>query len=117
MSPARTPRSRYVPLLHRVAGMNALLLIVGVVLTIVVLAPSRLSGVRLDAEAVILFAGVALVVIANLLLVRRVTRPLGALTSMVRHIDPERPGQRMPGAVPTSEAGELALGFNDMLAR
>jgi two-component system sensor histidine kinase UhpB len=36
---------------------------------------------------------------------------------MVRQINPERPGERMPGAAPTSEAGELALGFNDMLAR
>ena len=112
-----TARRRYVPLLHRVAGLNALMLIVAVVLTVLVLAPNRLSGPRVDVEAVVLLAGVAVVVLVNLLLMRRVTRPLGALTQMVRHIDPERPGQRMPGAEPTSEAGELALGFNDMLAR
>lgn len=110
-------RRRYVPLLHRVAGLNALMLVVAVVLTVLVVAPNRLSGPRLDVEAVVLLAGVAVVVLVNLLLMRRVTRPLGALTRMVRHIDPARPGQRMPGAAPTSEAGELALGFNDMLAR
>lgn len=117
MSQPRPAPRRYMPLLHRVVGMNALLLIVAVALAIVVLAPSRLSGPRLDAEAVVLIAGIAVVVVVNLLLVRRVTRPLGALTAMVRGIDPDRPGQRMPDAEPTSEAGELALGFNDMLAR
>ena len=110
-------RRRYVPLLHRVAAMNALLLIVAVILTVLVLAPGRLSGPRLDAEGLVLLAGVLVAVLVNVLLVRRVTRPLGALTAMVRAIDPERPGQRMPGAAPTSEAGELALGFNEMIAR
>jgi two-component system sensor histidine kinase UhpB len=39
------------------------------------------------------------------------------LTALARKVDPARPGQRLPDAAPTSEAGELTLTFNEMLAR
>jgi two-component system sensor histidine kinase UhpB len=55
--------------------------------------------------------------LVNLLLLRRVVRPLEALTALARRVDLARPGERMPGAAPTSEAGELALTFNEMLDR
>ena len=44
-------------------------------------------------------------------------RPLQALTALARRVDLADPGERMPGAEPTSEAGELALTFNEMLDR
>ena len=46
------PRRRYLPLLHRVAGLNALALIVVVAATILVLAPDRVASFRVDAEGV-----------------------------------------------------------------
>ena len=63
--------------------------------------------------------GVALVLVValNVYLVRRVVRPLEALTALARRVDLTAPGQRMPAASPTSEAGELTITFNEMLSR
>jgi two-component system, NarL family, sensor histidine kinase UhpB len=113
---ARRPR-RYMPLLERVAGMNALLVAAAVLLTIVVLAPHRLSSLRINEEVAVLVGALALVTLVNFYLLRRVIRPVQALTALARRVDLTRPGERMPDARPTSEAGELALTFNQMLDR
>jgi two-component system sensor histidine kinase UhpB len=107
---------RYVPLFQRVAGINALLLIAAVVVTLLVLAPRKFSSFAAD-EAGVLIAALGLLAVANLVLLRRVVRPLEALIALARRVDLSRPGDRMPGAAPTSEAGELAITFNEMLAR
>jgi two-component system sensor histidine kinase UhpB len=106
-----------VPLLYRVAGVNALLLFVAVVVTIAVLAPKRVSSLHTDEEAIVLAVALVLVVALNVYLVRRVVRPLVALTALARRVDLTAPGQRMPAASPTSEAGELTITFNEMLSR
>jgi two-component system sensor histidine kinase UhpB len=113
----RTERGRYVPLLYRVAGVNALLLFIAVVVTIAVLAPKRVSSLHTDEEAIVLGVALVLVVALNVYLVRRVVRPLAALTALARRVDLTEPGQRMPAATPTSEAGELTITFNEMLSR
>jgi len=110
-------RRRYVPLLQRIAGVNALLLVVAVGVTIVVLAPGRISTLARSEEAAVVLAAVALVVLANVLLLRRIVGPVQALTAFARRVDYSNLGDRMPGAEPTSEAGELALTFNEMLRR
>jgi two-component system sensor histidine kinase UhpB len=112
----RDPR-RYVPLFHRVAGINVLLLLAAVGLTIVVLVPGNESTARVDEEGVVLVVAVALVVLLNVLLLRRVVRPVQQLTALARTVDLARPGPRMPDAAPRSEAGELARTFNQMLER
>jgi two-component system sensor histidine kinase UhpB len=99
-----------------VASINALLLVAAVVVTLLVLAPRKFSSFAAD-EAGVLIAALALVAVANLVLLRRVVRPLEALIALARRVDLSRPGERMPGAAATSEAGELAITFNDMLAR
>jgi two-component system sensor histidine kinase UhpB len=114
-SGSEMPR-RYVPLVYRVAGMNAVLLVAAVVVTLLVLAPRRLSMFALD-EAVILLAALGLVALVNLMILRRVVRPLEALTALARRVDLLGPGERIPHAEPTSEAGELSLTFNEMLTR
>ncbi len=106
----------YVPLVVRVAGVNALLLIAAVVVTILVLEPRRISSFAAK-EAVVLIAALLLMALVNLLLLRRIVGPLQALTDLARRVDLANPGERMPGAQPTSEAGELALTFNEMLDR
>jgi two-component system sensor histidine kinase UhpB len=116
-SSQRPERRRYVPLLHRVAGVNALLLVVAVVVTIAVLSPKRVSSLHTDVEAAVLVVALVLVVLLNVYLVRRVVRPLVALTALARRVDLTKPGQRMPTTSPTSEAGELTLTFNEMLER
>jgi two-component system sensor histidine kinase UhpB len=118
-NPRREPKRgrRYVPLFERVAGMNAVLLIAAVMVTIVVLAPRKISSFELNEELAVLVAALALVGFLNLYLLRRVVRPLQALTELARRVDLAGPGERMPAAAPTSEAGELAQTFNQMLDR
>ena len=110
-------RRRYIPLLQRVAAINALLVVITVAVTIVVLAPGRVSPLALDAELLVVVAAVALAVLANVLLLRRVVRPLQSLAEFARRVDLTRLRERLPDAEPSSEAGELALTFNEMLAR
>ena len=107
---------RYVSLIWRVAILNAGLLVAVVAVTLLVLAPRKFSSFALD-EAAVLVAALALVALGNLMLLRRVVRPLAQLTELARRVDLSRPGVRMPDATPSSEAGELALTFNAMLAR
>jgi two-component system, NarL family, sensor histidine kinase UhpB len=114
-SPPR--RRRYVPLLHRIAGINALLVIAAVGVTIAVVAPGKVSALALDLEVVAVLVAVGLVVLVNVYLVRRVVGPLQALTAFARRVDLTSLRQRIPGAKPTSEAGALALTFNEMLSR
>jgi two-component system sensor histidine kinase UhpB len=106
-----------VPLLHRVAALNVLLLLAAVAVTVFVLAPRKLSSFTVDEEVLLIVVAVALVVLANVYLLRRLVGPVQALTRLARHVDLASPGQRMPADEPTSEAGELALTFNEMLAR
>lgn len=116
-APPPAARRRYVPLLYRVAAINALLLATAVTLTIALLAPGKVSLLALDEEVVVVLAAVALVVLANVYLLRRVVGPVQALTAFARNVDYSTLGQRIPGAEPTSEAGELAITFNHMLER
>ena len=115
--PERPGRRKYVPLLYRVAGVDALLLVVAVGVTIVVLDPNRVSSFRLDAEGAALLVALLLVVAINVYLVRRLVAPVQALTALARRVDLAGDGERMPVSDPASEAGELALTFNEMLAR
>jgi two-component system, NarL family, sensor histidine kinase UhpB len=108
---------RYLPLLYRVAGINTLLLLTAVGVTIVVLVPGHESSYRIDEEGIVLVVAVALVVLLNVWLLRRVVRPLQRLTALARTVDLTDPRPAVADAVPDSEAGELALTFNDMLER
>ena len=114
--PARVRRRAYLPLFQRVAATNALLLVAACLVTVLVLSPSKLSAFAAD-ETIVLVAALALVALLNLYQVRRVVSPLQELTELARQVDLNRPGQRMPTPARASEAGELALTFNDMLAR
>lgn len=109
------PRT-YLPLTYRVAGVNAIVLIATVVVTVLVLAPHKFSSVELS-EVAVLVAALLVVGVANFLMLRWIVRPLEALTALARRVDLSHPGERMPAAQPTSEAGELALTFNEMLER
>jgi two-component system, NarL family, sensor histidine kinase UhpB len=108
---------RYVPLLHRVAAVNALLLLLVVGVTIVVLVPGHESSYRLDEEGIVLAVAVILVVLLNVYLLRRIVRPLQQLTELARTVDLADPRPPGPDAAPNSEAGELAVTLNQMLAR
>jgi two-component system, NarL family, sensor histidine kinase UhpB len=97
--------------------LNVMLVLATVAVTVAVLAPSKVSTFALDEEIAVLAAAVAAVVAANVFLLRRLVAPVQAVTALARRVDLTTPGERMPAAEPTSEAGELAATFNDMLAR
>jgi two-component system sensor histidine kinase UhpB len=111
------PRRRYLPLLHRVAGLNAILLVLAVGVTIVVLDPTRVSSFRVDGAIVLLVVLLAVAVAVNVYVVRRFVGPVQSLTALARRVDLTGEGERMPAVAARSEAGQLALTFNEMLDR
>ena len=121
MNPSQGPeapaRRRYLPLLHRVAGLNALALIVVVVATILVLAPDRVASFRVDAEGAVVVVLVLVMVAVNVYVLRRIVGPVQTLTALARRVDLTGRGERMPVPPGASEARELAATFNEMLDR
>jgi two-component system, NarL family, sensor histidine kinase UhpB len=112
----RSPRTHYHSLRQRLVLVNAVLLLASCLLTILILAPGKFRSLELD-EALLIVVALGLVTLVNLAIVHNFLAPLQALTALARRVDLARPGERVPGARPTSEAGELAVTFNEMLAR
>ena len=102
------------PLFWRVFAINTAPLVVATLLLI--FAPVTLhASIRLT-EAVVLSAGLVVILVADLLLLRPAFASLDRLVQRMRTVDLLRPGQRLPegGGV---EVTELVRGFNEMLAR
>jgi len=110
----RQRRRGYLPLFGRIVLANAVVLLAACFAILVVLSPTRISEFATDE---VLIATLCVVTVGNVLMVRRVVAPLQELTALARRIDSAKPGIRFPGAGTRSEAGELALAFNEMLAR
>jgi two-component system sensor histidine kinase UhpB len=102
------------PLLWRVFAINAVLLVVATLL--LVLARERLHTSLAYVEGVDVALGLAVMLLANFLLLRQTLRPIGRLVEQMRIVDLLRPGQRLAergGA----EVAELVRVFNQMLER
>jgi two-component system, NarL family, sensor histidine kinase UhpB len=112
----RPSQTRYSPLFWRVLALNAAVLVVACVITLLVVSPGKIGSFAGD-EALVLSGALVLIAIANLLLLKRAFRPLELVTRLAREADPTRPGQRVPLDGDRSEAGQLAAVFNDMLER
>ncbi len=112
----RSHPTRYRSLRQRLVVTNAALLLAACLLTVFVLAPGKFSSFAVD-EAVIVLVALSLVTLINAVVVHRFLAPLQALTALARVIDLDKPGQRIHDAQPTSETGELAVTFNEMLER
>jgi two-component system, NarL family, sensor histidine kinase UhpB len=112
----RSEQARYHSLRQRLVVVNAALLLASCLLTVLILAPGKFRSLELD-EALLIGVALGLVTLVNLAIVHNFLAPLQALTALARRVDLTRPGERVPGARPTSEAGELAVTFNEMLAR
>jgi len=113
---AQPGAGQYRPLFRRVAALNAAVVVGACVVTILVLTPGKIHSFAAR-EALVLAGALALVVVINLVLLRRALRPLEALTALARRVDLTRPGQRVPVDHYKSEVSELATTFNEMLAR
>jgi two-component system, NarL family, sensor histidine kinase UhpB len=107
--------SRRVPLLWRILTVNAAV-ITGAV-AVLAFSPAQIPApVNLRSSLVVL-GGLALVLVANLFLLKRAVAPLRRLTELMRRVDPLRPGERIPAYGGASEVVELTQAFNEMLER
>jgi two-component system, NarL family, sensor histidine kinase UhpB len=107
-------RFSQLPLLWRVFGINATLLVIATLL--LALTPVTIHAPIAVVEAVSLVVGLIVMLTANLLLLRHTLRPIRRLIEGMRTVDLLRPGQRLleGGGV---EAAELVRAFNQMLER
>ncbi len=79
--------------------------------------PATVSSPLLLTEAVVLCAGVAVMVIADWLLLRRAFAPLEELKRLMARVDPLMPGARVEIHPSHTEFEELARAFNEMMER
>jgi HAMP domain-containing protein len=81
------------------------------------------SPIEIDApietgQFALLLAGFVVLLVLNLVLLRRVLSPLFRLTEVMSSVDPDRPGWRLSAVNPLSSEGQaLAEAFNAMLDR
>jgi two-component system sensor histidine kinase UhpB len=102
-------------LLTRVLLVNCLVLLAATLALI--LSPATVSAPVTLGEVVVLVAGLTLLVLANLVLVRRAFAPLQQLTELMRRVEPHHPGLRIPVYAGGAEISQLSQAFNDMLDR
>jgi two-component system sensor histidine kinase UhpB len=102
-------------LLWRVFASNAAVLVIATL--ILVLTPLTVSFPIALTEAVVVAAGLALMLGIDLVLLRHAFAPLGRLTTFMRGVDPLRPGERAPVEAADPEVSELTGAFNDMIDR
>jgi two-component system sensor histidine kinase UhpB len=102
------------PLLWRVFGINATLLVLATVLLAV--SPVTIHASIAFVEVLDLAVGLLVMLAANLVLLRHTVRPIDRLVERMRTVDLLRPGQRLAeeGGV---EATALVRAFNQMLER
>jgi two-component system, NarL family, sensor histidine kinase UhpB len=117
-SPAPDPARKPLPgisLVTRAFLVNAAVLAAAVVALAV--SPVTVSDPVALQEAVVLVAGLTLLLVVNLVLFRRTFAPLAHLTQLMRTVDPLQPGRRIPVYGDDAEVTELTLAFNEMLER
>ena len=117
VSPRRSRpwRGRTLPLFWRLFSMNAAVLVVAS--AVVALTPLTVSSPLLLSEAVIAVAGLAAMLVVNVVLTRRALVPLSRLSDLMEKVDLLSPGQRIPVYPETTEVVRLTESFNAMLDR
>jgi two-component system, NarL family, sensor histidine kinase UhpB len=110
------PHGRQLPMLWRVFAANAV--VFALAFALLALAPVTLSAsIRLE-ELVVLLAGLVVMLVLDLLLVRQALGPLERLAGVMGQVNLLRPGQRALGFGRSSrEVLALAQAFNEMLDR
>ncbi len=103
-----------VSLFWRIFALNAVVL--GSATALLLWAPVTVSVPVLLTEAVVLVAGLVVMLVANAALLRIGLAPLGRLTRLMATVDLLRPGHRLPEGG-HGETAELIRTFNAMLER
>ncbi|HEX8741949.1 MAG TPA: HAMP domain-containing sensor histidine kinase [Thermoleophilaceae bacterium] len=80
--------------------------------------PAHVASPTVDpVEAAAGVAGLVIIFLVNVAMLRRALAPLDRLRSLMRTADPLRPGRRIPTYSDAAEVVELTEAFNEMLAR
>lgn len=103
-----TVRARYIPLFWRLFIPNATVLTAAALVLHLQPANGRIPAIG---------GGVAMMLVVNLVLMRRAVTPLERLADLMRRVDPLRPGERIPAPRAESEVSVLTETFNEMLDR
>lgn len=109
------PRRGGVSLLWRLLATNAA--VIAVAMSFLSLSPARLPFPGSLQSVLVLVAGMTVMLVANLYLLRRALSPLRRLTDLMRRVDPLLPGERIPIYSHDAELMELTQAFNEMLER
>jgi len=115
--PRRRLRPRYRRLFWRIFAANAVVLAAACLTAVLIFSPGSLSEPVAIRELGIFAAALVVMVLANLLVTRRLVAPLEQLVRVMREVDLLRPGSRVSVGGAPSEATELAETFNAMLDR
>ncbi|MEU4578819.1 histidine kinase [Nonomuraea sp. ATR24] len=107
-------RSPVQALFRRVIAINGLVFTAGTL--VLALSPATVSPLVRVTEIPVLIVGLALIMAANALLLRRSLAPLGALTALMRRVDLLRPTDRMPDGG-NGDLTDVVRTFNAMLDR
>ena len=102
-------------LFRRAVAVNAAVLVAAALL--LALSPATVSSTVKLEEWLVLAAGTAVVIVVNLLLLRRVFGPLERLEHVMGRIDPHEPGRRIGVGDPDDEIARVSRAFNAMLDR
>lgn len=105
---ASAVHSRYIPLFWRLFLPNATVLAAAGFVLHLEPANGRIPAIG---------GGVAVMLVVNLVLMRRAVTPLERLTDLMRRVDPLQPGERIPAPQAESEVSVLSEAFNEMLGR
>jgi two-component system sensor histidine kinase UhpB len=115
------PRRRlphpYRPLFWRIFSANAVVLAAACLMAVVILSPGTFSSPVAIRELAIFGGALVVMVAVNLVVTRALVAPLDELVSVMRGVDPMKPGARVSVGGRPSEATELAEAFNEMLER
>src|SRR4029079_10712751 len=116
LAPASGTRARPIPLLWLVFLTNALVLAVGLLL--LALTPITVHAPIETGQLALLLVGFVVLLLLNVVLLRRVLSPLIKLTGAMSSVDPNRPGRRLSDVELRSVEGKaMAHAFNAMLDR
>jgi two-component system sensor histidine kinase UhpB len=104
-----------VSLVFRIFLLNAVVLVAaGVALVVTPVTVSSPASLR---EAAVLLAGLAALLLVNVVVVRRAFQPLVRLSDLMESVEPLRPGRRVPVYGDDAEVVKLTRAFNAMLDR
>ncbi len=108
-------RLRNLPLFWQIFVPNVLVLAVAA--GVLALSPASISSRPSSGQALGLFIALVVIVLINLILIRRAVAPVERLTQVMARVDPLEPGERAPTDGGSAETRQLAEVFNAMLQR